>query len=147
MPTYGYVCESCSYEFEVIQRMTENALTQCPKCKQHKLERKLYGDIFCYAVGEAKTLVQQAERNSRKFGRDECVEREAVAKENLARARKRPKKPESETPWWRDGTIPGLIKKDTILSVKECEKYTTALAAEGCKVVANKKVPNDRRKK
>jgi putative FmdB family regulatory protein len=31
MPTYEYVCSKCKHEFEKFQRMTENALTVCPK--------------------------------------------------------------------------------------------------------------------
>ncbi len=31
MPTYEYVCSKCKHQFEKFQRMTENALTVCPK--------------------------------------------------------------------------------------------------------------------
>jgi len=33
MPKYHYRCEKCAHEFEEVQRMTEDALTICPKCK------------------------------------------------------------------------------------------------------------------
>lgn len=32
MPTYGYLCHSCSREFEVRQRMTDEARAECPGC-------------------------------------------------------------------------------------------------------------------
>ena len=32
MPTYGYRCEQCSLEFEVWQRMSEEAVAACPTC-------------------------------------------------------------------------------------------------------------------
>ena len=32
MPRYHYRCEECSEEFEATQRITENPLTNCPKC-------------------------------------------------------------------------------------------------------------------
>ena len=35
MPTYEYLCEDCGYQFDVVQRITEEPLTECPKCKGH----------------------------------------------------------------------------------------------------------------
>ena len=32
MPTYGYRCGSCGHEFEILQRITAEPLTTCPKC-------------------------------------------------------------------------------------------------------------------
>ena len=47
MPTYGYRCGSCGHEFEIQQRITEEALLTCPKCGG-KLAKMLYpaGVIF-----------------------------------------------------------------------------------------------------
>ena len=47
MPTYGYRCGSCGHEFEIRQRITDESLTTCPKCKG-KLAKMLYpaGVIF-----------------------------------------------------------------------------------------------------
>jgi putative FmdB family regulatory protein len=47
MPTYGYRCSSCGHEFEIRQRITDEPLTTCPKCKG-KLAKMLYpaGVIF-----------------------------------------------------------------------------------------------------
>ncbi len=33
MPTYEYECHKCSNRFEVFQKMTEEHLKHCPKCK------------------------------------------------------------------------------------------------------------------
>ena len=41
MPTYGYRCGSCGHEFEIRQRITDEALTTCPKCNG-KLAKMLY---------------------------------------------------------------------------------------------------------
>jgi len=41
MPTYGYRCGSCGHQFEIIQRISEEPLTTCPKC-QGKLAKILY---------------------------------------------------------------------------------------------------------
>jgi len=32
MPTYGYQCKACGHRFEVIQKMTDPALTDCENC-------------------------------------------------------------------------------------------------------------------
>ncbi|MGO8685744.1 MAG: FmdB family zinc ribbon protein [Candidatus Dormibacteria bacterium] len=32
MPTYGYHCPHCQTEFEVFQRMTDDAEANCPRC-------------------------------------------------------------------------------------------------------------------
>ena len=47
MPTYGYRCGSCGHEFEIQQRITDQALARCPKCGG-KLSKMLYpaGIIF-----------------------------------------------------------------------------------------------------
>jgi putative FmdB family regulatory protein len=33
MPAYDYKCQKCGYIFEVQQRITEEPLKHCPKCK------------------------------------------------------------------------------------------------------------------
>ena len=33
MPTYAYRCKNCEHEFETWQRITAEALTECPECK------------------------------------------------------------------------------------------------------------------
>jgi len=33
MPTYVYRCNDCEHEFETAQRMTDEPLKDCPKCK------------------------------------------------------------------------------------------------------------------
>ncbi len=41
MPTYGYRCGNCGHQFEIVQRISEDPLTTCPKC-QGKLSKMLY---------------------------------------------------------------------------------------------------------
>lgn len=47
MPTYAYRCASCSHSFEQIQRMSEDALTECPACAG-RINRVIYpvGVVF-----------------------------------------------------------------------------------------------------
>jgi len=48
MPTYEYECIDCGYTFEVFQRMMDNPLKKCPKCKK-KVKRLISGGagIIC----------------------------------------------------------------------------------------------------
>ena len=41
MPTYEYECLKCGYRFERFQKITENPIKTCPKCR--KLVRRLIG--------------------------------------------------------------------------------------------------------
>ncbi len=41
MPIYGYRCSNCGHEFEIQQRMSDQALKACPVC-QGKLNKILY---------------------------------------------------------------------------------------------------------
>ena len=33
MPTYDYKCNKCNYAFELFQKMTDEPIKECPKCK------------------------------------------------------------------------------------------------------------------
>lgn len=39
MPTYTYKCEGCDHRFEQKQRITADALVECPECNEPKLIR------------------------------------------------------------------------------------------------------------
>lgn len=43
MPTYEYACRSCGTHLEVVQRFTDDPLTECPACGGTL--RKVYGQI------------------------------------------------------------------------------------------------------
>lgn len=32
MPTYSYRCKDCGHEFDTVQKMADDALTDCPSC-------------------------------------------------------------------------------------------------------------------
>lgn len=47
MPTYEYLCQTCSHRFEVWQKMSDEPLQVCPECGKH-IRRVLYpaGIVF-----------------------------------------------------------------------------------------------------
>lgn len=41
MPIYEYVCRECGKELERLQKLSDEALTQCPECGEAALKRKI----------------------------------------------------------------------------------------------------------
>jgi len=46
MPTYEYHCKACDHEFERVQRITEDPIKTCPKCKKRKVQRLISQTSF-----------------------------------------------------------------------------------------------------
>ena len=41
MPIYGYRCQACGHEFELMQKMSEPAPGACPTCNQTDVRKQL----------------------------------------------------------------------------------------------------------
>ena len=41
MPIYEYACQACGHEFEIIQKMVDLPLEQCPVCTEKALKKKI----------------------------------------------------------------------------------------------------------
>lgn len=46
MPIYEYRCHSCGHEMEVMQKMSEDALKECPVCAQPQLKKLISASAF-----------------------------------------------------------------------------------------------------
>jgi putative FmdB family regulatory protein len=58
MPVYEYECSACSHRFEEWQKINDEPVKVCPRCKAHKVERLIshtsfqlkgggwYGDLY-----------------------------------------------------------------------------------------------------
>lgn len=46
MPIYEYRCEACDHELEVIQKMSDPALSECPECKRDSLKKIISAAAF-----------------------------------------------------------------------------------------------------
>ena len=46
MPTYEYQCDKCGHEFEREQRITDDPIKTCPKCKAPKAKRLISATSF-----------------------------------------------------------------------------------------------------
>lgn len=51
MPTYEYVCSECANQWEEIQKISEPALEQCPKCGKATAKRQISGGNFILKGG------------------------------------------------------------------------------------------------
>jgi len=46
MPIYEYICKSCEYEFEEVQKFSDTSLEKCPDCGQNTAERQVSMSSF-----------------------------------------------------------------------------------------------------
>jgi putative FmdB family regulatory protein len=67
MPIYEYACAGCNSEFELEQRITEDPIKTCPRCRSRKVKRLIsqtsfvlkgggwYADLYASKRGAGKT--------------------------------------------------------------------------------------------
>lgn len=46
MPIYPYICERCNYEFDRLQKISDDPLKVCPECGTEALRKKLTAAAF-----------------------------------------------------------------------------------------------------
>lgn len=46
MPIYEYLCTSCGYEFEEVQKFSDPSLEECPDCRKNSAERQVSVSSF-----------------------------------------------------------------------------------------------------
>lgn len=46
MPTYEYLCSACGHNFEQVQKISEDALKDCPQCGKSELKRLVNAAAF-----------------------------------------------------------------------------------------------------
>src|SRR6188472_4722301 len=46
MPFYEYECSHCGYHDEVLQKISDKALTQCPNCGKKGLKKLMSAPVF-----------------------------------------------------------------------------------------------------
>ncbi len=66
MPIYEYACGGCGREFEIEQRITEDPVKTCPRCRSRKVKRLIsqtsfvlkgggwYADLYSSSSGKGK---------------------------------------------------------------------------------------------
>lgn len=51
MPTYDYHCKACGHHTEVMQKISDEPLKDCPSCKEKALQRGPGGGIGLHFKG------------------------------------------------------------------------------------------------
>ena len=46
MPIYEYQCEDCAHEIEVLQKISDPLLTECPECRKQTLVKRVSAPSF-----------------------------------------------------------------------------------------------------
>lgn len=46
MPIYEYACKSCGYEKDVLQKLSDEPLTTCPKCHEENFVKQISAPGF-----------------------------------------------------------------------------------------------------
>ncbi len=46
MPIYEYECQACGHRFEEWQKMSDDPIKVCPKCKKRKVEKLISQTSF-----------------------------------------------------------------------------------------------------
>lgn len=107
----AYICDSCSYYFEVRQDMDAPLKKKCPECGKMELYQDLTGQ-YTFVYQDPKTLGHQAERNEQRMGK--------YLLEEKRKNDQKPKKNKS-VPWYnKDGV--DLTKSLSHLNTPEKQK-------------------------
>ena len=46
MPIYPYACGACGHEFDLLQKVSDHPLRQCPECGEESLRKKITAAAF-----------------------------------------------------------------------------------------------------
>jgi putative FmdB family regulatory protein len=73
MPFYEYACEKCESEFEIEQRITEDPLKSCPKCRSRRIKRLISRTSFALKGGGWYADGYASNGGGKKNGRDSAA--------------------------------------------------------------------------
>lgn len=87
MPLYDYECRKCNHLLEdVFQKVTEDALEECPECGEKALKRIITGGIHGFVSG-SNTIGSLADKNAR-VNKNKIAEAEHIKRESTPEAPK-----------------------------------------------------------
>lgn len=77
MPIYEYVCQKCDHHLEIMQKMSDKALTKCPECKG-KLE-KIFSQTSFQLKGSGWYVSDYAGKSAKTEKTDKSEKKETAA--------------------------------------------------------------------
>jgi len=95
MPIYGYVCKSCEHTLDVLQKISDAPLVDCPDCGEPQLKRQLSAPRF-RLKGSGWYETDFKKDNQRNLHGDKEPAKKGDAKKDDKPAAKAAKKPETK---------------------------------------------------
>jgi len=78
MPIYEYACKACGFEKDVLQKLSDSPLTQCPSCEEQTFTKRISAAGFRlkgsgwyetdFKTGKKKNLAQDSKSSSVEAG-------------------------------------------------------------------------------
>jgi putative FmdB family regulatory protein len=89
MPTYEYECTGCKYEFEAFQKMSEEPLKECPRCRG-PIRRKISGGSGLLFKGKGFYITDYRSENYKKKASEEKPKTETKEKSETPKPSPKP---------------------------------------------------------
>lgn len=80
MPIYGYACSNCEHTFDVLQKMSDPKLVDCPDCGEATLRKQLSAPKFRlkgqgwyetdFKTGDKRNLAGDSDKSSASKSKD-----------------------------------------------------------------------------
>jgi len=97
MPTYAYRCKSCGHEFEEFQKISDEPIRICPKCKKESVVRIIGSGAGLVFKGSGFYLTDYKKSSTSSAGPSSSSEKPTSKKEKPATPKK-DTPPASSTP-------------------------------------------------
>ena len=95
MPIYGYVCKNCEHTLDVLQKISDDPLVDCPQCGEPQLKRQLSAPRF-RLKGSGWYETDFKKDNQRNLHGDKEPAKKGDAKKDDKPAAKAAKKPDTK---------------------------------------------------
>ena len=97
MPIYEYECLKCGHQLEVMQKISDDPLKQCPKCKAKKLEKLISQSAFAFK-GSGWYVTDYSKSGAKKETTESKTEKaESTPDKSESKAESKADKAESKT--------------------------------------------------
>jgi putative FmdB family regulatory protein len=122
MPVYEYACEKCGHEFEAEQRISDDPIRTCPKCRARKVKRLIsrtsfvlkgsgwYSDLYSSAAAKKSEDAGDAKAGGESGDKAAATEAKAESKSDAKAEAKADSKADSKADAKTKGRAKGKSK-------------------------------------
>jgi putative FmdB family regulatory protein len=92
MPIYGYICKNCEHTLDVLQKISDDPLVDCPDCGEPQLKRQLSAPRFRLKGSGWYETDFKKDKQRNLHGEKEAATKDAAKKDDkpAAKASKKP---------------------------------------------------------